>query len=71
MAIYSSELLRVTNSTTGVTRYYVKKCDTFQRISKEEYDKRFRESEGVSNMCTQSTPKHVRNYMTVTYYYGE
>lgn len=67
MKMYTSELLVVTNKDTGKQQYYVQKCDTFQRVSKAEYDERYQAADGISCLFTKSTLTHVRSYRTMTY----
>lgn len=67
MKVYQSELMRVTNNDTNKTTYYVKKCDTFQRVSREDYDMRCIRSDGYSCAYTKQTRKHMRHYITAIY----
>lgn len=61
--------MRVTNKTTKKTSYYVNKCGTFQRISKEDYYKRYDEADGLECVYQKSTKNHVREYITAIYEY--
>ena len=65
MKLYQSELMRCENKATGGVTYFVKKCDVFSRISRDEYETRFRKSDGVSCLFTRSTKRHTRHYMTI------
>jgi len=67
MKLYQSELMRVENKATGGTTYFVKKCDVFARISRDDYEKRYQTSDGVSCLFTRSTKRHIRHYTTVIY----
>ena len=61
--------MRVTNKTTKKTSYYVSKCGTFQRISKEDYYRRCDEADGFDCVYQKSTKSHVREYVTAIYEY--
>lgn len=65
---YQSELLRTVNSESGKTYFYIKKCNEFTRISKEEYNERYDSSDGVSCLFTDIKGKFTRHYTTVTFY---
>lgn len=69
VAKYQSELLRVQNKTTGKWRYFIKDCaGDFTRISKADYEKRYDDAGGVSNLLTKTSNTHNRHYTTVVYY---
>lgn len=67
MKLYQSELMRCINNATNKQTYFVKKCGVFSRISGDEYEARFRKSDGVSCMFTRSSKKHTRHYLTVIF----
>ena len=63
------ELLRVTNKATKKTSYYVSKCGTFQRISREDYYRRYDDADGFECISQKSTKNHTREYITAIYEY--
>lgn len=64
---YQSELLRTVNLKTLAVTHYVKKCDTFARISRAEFYRRYDSADGFSCLATRSTKTHVRHYTTAIY----
>jgi len=69
LKLFRSELMRVTNKTTKNTSYYVNICGTFQRISKEDYYKRYDEAVGLECVYQKSTKSHMRKYITAIFEY--
>ena len=69
MKIYYSELMRSVNKTSGKITYYVKICDVMKQITREEYDKRYDDADGVSCLYTKQAKTHWRHYTTVSYEY--
>ena len=69
MKIYYSELMRSVNKTSGKITYYVKVCDVMKRITREEYDKRYDDADGISCLYTKETKAHWRHYTTAIYEY--
>ena len=59
--------MRCTNNKTGKTTYFIKKCDTFQRISRDDYELREITSDGFSCVWSKTTKKHRRQYITAIY----
>lgn len=62
--MYSSEIIRVVNTATNVTKYYVIICDQRKQITRQAYDRRYDSANGVSCLFTKS-----RLYKGVTYYH--
>ena len=67
MRFYQSELMRCTNLLTGKTTYFVKKCDVFQRVSRDDYELREIKSDGFSCVYSKTTKRHRRQYITAIY----
>lgn len=70
MKLYYSEVLRSVNKTSGKIIYYVKVCDVMKRITREEYDKRYDDADGVCCLHTKETKTHWRHYTTLVYEHG-
>ena len=67
MAMYQSELMTVMNRRTGVIRYFVKKCDVFQRVSEREYFERYDAADGLSCAWSKEVGGFYRTYRTMIY----
>lgn len=66
---YTSELLRVKNSSTGKVFYYAKNCaGCFERISASAYNLKRDLSDGVENITIQAKGKLTRHFTTAVYY---
>ena len=63
---YYSELLKTVNNKNGLITYFVKKCDIFTRISKNEYDERYNSAYGISNLYNTTSSNFNRFYTTIT-----
>lgn len=68
---YIKEYCRTVNKETGKTTYFVKKCDMFQRVAKEDFDKDYAESDGLDCLFTETKGKFTRHYTTFSFYFGE
>lgn len=69
--IYTSELIDVTNLSTGKTTYYLVVCNALRRIAKAEYDERYEKADGLTCRHTNTTKTHRRASKVMTYYTGE
>lgn len=69
--MYYSELVRVVNTATHETKYYVIKCDTRTRITRTEYNRRYDSAEGVSTLHQRSRMyrgvEYIHFFTTVIY----
>ena len=65
MQIYLSELRTVKNNVSGVTRYYIKKCDTWTRVTHADYLERMNESYRSDCYLTKTKGHLVYNDCTV------
>ena len=59
-----SELKTVTN-VNGVTRYYIKKCDVWTRVSKADYEHREADATRQDSFITKVIRGNVHQFKTV------
>lgn len=62
---YSITLMRTQNKKTNKERYFKIVCDVPERISKSEYESLRYDSDGVSNLFTESNKTVYRHYTTI------
>ena len=67
MKMYFSELMRTTSHKTNKVTYWIKKCNTFSRITYEEYSLRFARADGVTCLYSKSDKNFTRQFLTVSY----
>lgn len=64
-----SELKTVENKHTGATRYYIKKCDVWSRVSREDWESRAADSTRKDSFITKSIGDNWHRFMTVYGHY--
>jgi len=63
--MYQMELMTVTNRRTGVIRYFIKKCDVFQRVSERDYFNHYDSADGLVCMSNRESGGFYRTYRTI------
>ena len=62
---WQSELKTVTNNTTGITRYYIRICDVWRRVSMADYVSRDNDAMRHDSFITRTNDNLVHQYKTV------
>ncbi len=67
VTLYQSELMTCENLKTGRVTYYMSVCNAMRRISKAEYDERYRKADGLCCLHTVTDKHYRRSCRTVIY----
>ena len=65
MTTYCSTICQSVNLKTGISRYYIKKCGVFQRVSHDEFHERNNMADTWECIWSQSVRGVRRFYSTV------